>query len=285
MIRVRKTVGIFVWILVLFSLLGEVIVHASQEQVYLDGQWQYADHSKINSGYAVLYRAEGDSKKGYVVGVNAGHGTQGGTDVYTLCHPDGSAKVTGGTTAEGAVSTYAVSYGMTMADGTAEAEVVLAVAKALKDKLLAAGFDVLMLRDGSDVQLDNVARTVMCNQLADCHLSIHFDGDNLEYDKGYFYCSVPDPLKEMYPVSDVWKSSELLGETLVKKLGEGGFSIYGAGHVDLDLTQTSYSTIPSVDIELGNQYSTISDDKIEAYAEALFQGIMDYVISDVTVIK
>ena len=96
---------------------------------------------------------------------------------------------------------------------------------------------------------------------------------------------MPDPLKEMYPVSDVWKSSELLGKTLVKKLGEGGFSIYGAGHVDLDLTQTSYSTIPSVDIELGNQYSTISDDKIEAYAEALFQGIMDYVISDVTVIK
>ena len=51
----------------------------------------------------------------------------------------------------------AVSGGMTFADGTAEAKVTLQMAKILKDRLLAEGYDVLMLRDGDDVQLDNVA--------------------------------------------------------------------------------------------------------------------------------
>ena len=47
------------------------------------------------------------------------------------------------------------------------------MAQILRDKLLASGYDVLMLRDGEDVQLDNVARTVICNNVADCHIALH----------------------------------------------------------------------------------------------------------------
>ena len=68
----------------------------------------------------------------------------------------------------------AVSGGMTFADGTAEAKVTLQMAKILKDRLLAEGYDVLMLRDGDDVQLDNVARSVLANRYADCHISLHW---------------------------------------------------------------------------------------------------------------
>lgn len=60
----------------------------------------------------------------------------------------------------------AVSGGMQFADGTAEAKVTLAMAKVLKDKLLARGYDVLMIREGDDVQLDNIARTVIANNRA-----------------------------------------------------------------------------------------------------------------------
>lgn len=52
---------------------------------------------------------------------------------------------------------------MTFSDGTAESKVTLAMAKVLKDKLLSAGYDVLMIRDGEDVQLDNIARSVIAN--------------------------------------------------------------------------------------------------------------------------
>ena len=151
------------------------VVYEDGGQITLDPSWAYADHSKINSGAAVLYKAA-ENRKEIVVGVNAGHGTSGGTKVKTLCHPDGSAKVTGGTTAAGATEAVAVSSGMTFNDGTPESSVTLRMAQILKEKLLAAGYDVLMLRDEDDVQLDNVARTVICNNAADCHIALHWDG-------------------------------------------------------------------------------------------------------------
>ena len=122
------------------------------ESVSLNPSWQYAEHSAINSGCAVMYKATAN-RKNIVVGVNAGHGTSGGTSVKTLCHPDGSAKTTGGTTGAGATKAVAVSGGMSFNDGTPESSVTLRMAQILKDKLLAAGYDVLMVRDGSDVLL------------------------------------------------------------------------------------------------------------------------------------
>ena len=237
-----------------------------------------ADHSKINSGAAVLYPAPEESgRKGIVIGVNAGHGTAGGAKVKTLCHPDGSAKVTGGSTAAGATEAAAVSGGMTFQDGTPEREVTLRMAQILRDKLLTSGYDVLMLRDSEDVQLDNVARTVICNNVADCHIALHWDsGDGKNYDKGCFYISVPEALKTMEPVASHWQQHDILGTDLVEGLREQGATIYGKGHMGIDLTQTSYSTIPSVDMELGNAYSDHSDVILEQLATGLLAGINTY---------
>lgn len=151
------------------------------------------------------------------IGVNAGHGTSGGASVKTQCHPDGSPKTTGGSTAQGATYATAVSGGMTFNDGTAESTVTLQMAQILKDKLLAQGYDVLMVRTGDDVQLDNVARTVLCNNVADCHISLHWDGDGLGYDKGCFYISVPNGLKSMEPVASHWQEHDALGASLVER--------------------------------------------------------------------
>ena len=84
--------------------------------------------------------------------MNAGHGTSGGASVKTQCHPDGSPKTTGGSTAQGATYAPAVSGGMTFNDGTAESTVTLQMAQILKDKLLAQGYDVLMVRNSDEVQ-------------------------------------------------------------------------------------------------------------------------------------
>ena len=251
------------------------VVYEDGGQITLDPSWTYADHSKINSGAAVLYKAA-ENRKEIVVGVNAGHGTSGGTKVKTLCHPDGSAKVTGGTTAAGATEGVAVSSGMTFNDGTLESSVTLRMAQILKEKLLAAGYDVLMLRDGDDVQLDNVARTVICNNAADCHIALHWDGDGLSYDKGCFYISVPDGLKSMEPVASHWSEHNALGSALVEGLRAQGAKIHGGGSMSIDLTQTSYSTIPSVDMELGNACSDDSDSALELLGDGLVQGVNSY---------
>lgn len=254
------------------------VEYTNLQQITLDSTWEYADHSKINTGAAVLYLASEESgRKGIVIGVNAGHGTVGGAKVKTLCHPDGSAKVTGGSTAAGATEAAAVSGGMTFQDGTPEREVTLRMAQILRDKLLSSGYDVLMLRDSEDVQLDNVARTVICNNVADCHIALHWDsGDGKNYDKGCFYISVPEALKNMEPVASHWQQHDTLGTDLVEGLREQGATIYGKGHMGIDLTQTSYSTIPSVDMELGNAYSDHSDVILEQLATGLLTGINTY---------
>ena len=249
--------------------------YSGTENVYLDSSWEYADHTVINSGYAVLYTAD-SNRKNIVIGVNAGHGTAGGTSVKTLCHPDGSAKTTGGTTGQGATQAVAVSSGMTFKDGTAESSVTLRMAQILRDKLLAAGYDVLMIRDGSDVQLDNIARTVICNNRANCHIALHWDGDGLDYDKGCFYIRVPDGIKEMEPVASHWQQDDALGAALVEGLRGQGAKINGNGSMAIDLTQTSYSTVPSVDMELGNACSDHSDSTLDMLADGLLAGVNSY---------
>lgn len=249
--------------------------YEDQSRIGLDANWKYAGYSEIHSGAATMYLAP-KNRKNRIIGVNAGHGTTGGTSVKTWCHPDYTAKVTGGTTAAGATKAVAVSTGMTFSDGTPESSVTLKEAQMLKELLLDAGYDVLMIRDTDDVQLDNIARTVICNNVADCHIAIHWDGDGLSYDKGCFYMSVPDALKSMTPVADTWKSSEYLGECLISGLKGQGCKIMSSGSMDMDLTQTSFSTVASVDIELGNQSSDHSDGALALLAQGLLEGINEY---------
>ena len=242
-------------------------------QIGLSDSYRYAEFSKINTGKAVLYKSTAQNRKNKTICVNAGHGTSGGSSVKTLCHPDGSPKVTGGTTGAGATSAVAVSGGMTFADGTAESKVTLAMAKILKERLLAQGYDVLMIRESDDVQLDNIARTVIANNNADCHIALHWDSTSSN--KGAFYMSVPDnsAYRAMEPVASHWQQHHKLGEALVGGLRNAGVKIFSGGSMAMDLTQTSYSTIPSVDIELGDKASDHSDAALQKLADGLTAGV------------
>ena len=244
-------------------------------EVALDRSWDYADHAVIASGTAVLYRSANDRKE-VVIAVNAGHGTAGGEEKRVYCHPDRSPKLTHGTNPKGSYKAVAVATGMIFADGTTEAEASLDTARRLRNRLLADGYDVLMIRDADDVQLDNVARTVIANNMSDCLVSIHFDGDGLNYDKGCFYIPVPDEIKDMEPVAGVWEEHERLGNALVKGLKQEGCSRYD-GRIDaLELTQTCYATVPAVVVELGNAQSDISEEALQKYADGLAAGIEEY---------
>lgn len=239
----------------------------------LNPQWTYAGFAKIASGSALLYQSTSVSRNGKVVCVNAGHGTKGGSSVKTQCHPDGTPKVTGGTTGAGATSAVAVSGGTTFQDGTPEAKVTLQAAQKLRDKLLERGYDVLMIRDGDDVQLDNIARTVIANNTADCHIALHWD--STKNDKGAFYMSVPDvaSYRAMEPVASNWQKHHALGDSLISGLRGAGVKIFSSGTMAMDLTQTSYSTIPSVDIELGDTASDHSAATLNTLAEGLAAGV------------
>ena len=244
------------------------------QSVSLTSDMRFAEYSKINSGAAKLYRNHGGVHGSTVICVNAGHGTSGSENYKTLSHPDGTPKLTGGTNAKGAVNSTAISSGMDFNDGISEAKVNLKVALALRDILLARGYSVLMIREDGDQQLDNIARTVLANNCADCHIAIHFDSTGS--DKGAFYMSVPDGLKTMDPVSSTWQKSEAFGEALIGGLRGRGLKIFSGGSMDMDLTQTSYSTVPSIDIELGDKATDHGDAACSRFAEALADGVDAY---------
>ena len=249
---------------------------AAAREVKLDPSWKYADFAKITSGTAMLYRSEAANRKGITVCVNAGHGTSGGSSVKTQCHPDGTPKVTGGTTGAGATTAVAVSSGMSFQDGTAEAKVTLKMAKVLKEKLLARGYDVLMIRETDDVQLDNIARSVIANNLADCHVAVHWDSTST--DKGAYYMSVPNvaSYRAMEPVASTWQKHNAFGDSLIAGLKESGVKIWSGGSLETDLTQTSFSTIPSVAVELGDKTSDYSAAALDRLGNGLADGIDQY---------
>lgn len=245
----------------------------TSEVISFDPSWEYAANSKINSGSATLYHAKPTGARGIVVCINAGHGTQGGSSVKTLCHPDGTPKVTGGTTEAGATEAYAVSTGTTFQDGTPEAVVTLKLALVVKEKLLNAGFDVLMIRESEDVQLDNIARTLMANNKADCHIALHYDGTST--DKGVFFMSVPsqDSYRSMEPVASHYEEHNALGRAVVSSLELCGMKLYDGGAMEMDLTQTSYSTVPSIDLEVGDTVSDYSEQTLNVIADGIVLGV------------
>ena len=250
----------------------------TKKKVKLNSKWKYAKNSKIKKGKATLYTVTSANAKNITICINAGHGTKGGENYKTLCHPDGSPKIVSGSTKAGAKYAVAVAGGMTFKNGTSEKAATLKVAKKVKKLLLDKGYNVLMIREKSDVQLDNIARTLIANHYADCHIAIHYDGDGLSYDKGCFFCSIPNnkSYKNMEPVKSHWKEHMKLGKKTVAGLVKAGVKKMGNGQLPMDLTQTSYSTIPSIDIEVGNQRSDTSSKQIAKVAKGILYGVEKY---------
>lgn len=252
----------------------EIVQETLEDEVISwNPDWKYADFSEIHSSDVTLYRSVAENRKNFIVAVNAGHGTSGGESKSTYSHPDMSPKVTGGTNSKGAVKSMAIASGMDFNDGTPEARATLNLAIVVKDKLLAAGYDVLMIREEEDTQLDNIARTVFANNNADCHIALHYDGT--ESDKGVFYMSVPedDGYRSMEPVASRWQDHEALGQALIEGMREAGVSIFGDGTMSMDLTQTSFSTVPSVDLEVGDAASSRSEEVLAGLADGIVLGL------------
>ena len=77
----------------------------------------------------------------------------------------------------------------------------------------------------------------------------------------------------MEPVASHWESHNRLGECLIAGLKEGGNKIFSSGAMEMDLTQTSFSTVPSVDIELGDKASSHSQETLKKQADGLLSGV------------
>lgn len=252
----------------------ESVSYPKESLIEWDDSWNYAEMSAVHGDTLKLTRP--NDWNGFVVAVNAGHGSLAAAKVKTFCHPDRTSKVTGGSTGAGETKATGANSGTAFLDGTSEAEVVLQLARIVRDDLLERGYGVLMIRDAEDCNLDNIARTVFANNQADCHIALHYAGS--ENDKGFYYTSVPDiaSYKKMEPVASHWQEHNNLGEAILSGVKEEKIKIWESGSLGADLTQTSYSEIPSVDLEVGDRGSDHSEATLQQLSKGIVQGIDHY---------
>ena len=338
-------------------------------EIPFNHNWRFAEYSIIHSDSGYLYYPA-NYWNGYVICVNAGHGTDtkgeqyackdgmhgnsirftdpekkpdsasgygtankygyDGTYLYTLPNSRGVSKMGATGTNKGYFS-YAISDGASLAQRTTiytdklngktytvetshEWGANFINGLVLRDKLLGAGFAVLMIRDEgclsdnseplsfndikittnsvskSKVQLDNVARTVMANNVADAHISLHYDSTDTA--EGAFFINIPTgtngKAQDKYTAIAIDENLEYFnkdntfGEILLDHVKNKGYSCKNAGGSPQysgspnDLTQTCFSTIPSVDIELGGKTCKRDIDSINKFCDGIVTGLTYY---------
>lgn len=212
-------------------------------------------------GKKVTYRVRIKGKQ--VIGIDAGHQAKGNGDKEAI-GPGASvikAKVSSGTTG---VSSRVPEYKLT-----------LAIAKQLKEELIARGYEVVMTRTTNDVDISNKERALLLNEACDIGIRLHCDGSSSSTVKGAtaLYTSTKNP----YVKASVSKNSKLLANALMEHYCEvTGIKNRGGSYRD-DLTGNNWSTIPNVVLEMGFMSNASEDEWMQKRGNQakMVQGIAD----------
>ena len=253
------------------------VIKTGTETITWNSSWEFASFSELhNDSVKIYYPDKKENRKNITVTVNAGHGSPKGEKVYVYCHPDKSPKVASGSTKRGETKAQGVTSGTSLKGGVSESKANLSLALILKRVLLENGYNVLMIREDNDSELDNVARAVYANNNSDCHIALHYNSTNTN--AGAFYGKVPQvkSFVNMYPVSKYWQQHDLLGETLISGMGNRGVKLRGSGPMSIDYVQTSYSTIPSVLVEVGDKASDLGSTTQTLIAMGILDGLNNF---------
>ncbi len=144
---------------------------------------------------------------------------------------------------------------------TPEYKLTLKVAKKLRAKLLARGYDVYMIRTKNNVNISNKKRAVMANKSgADVYIRIHADGSSSSSVSGAsaLYPSKSNP----FVASLSRKSLRLSKMVLSRYCAKTGIKNRGCVKRD-DLTGTNWSKVPVTLIEMGFLSNGAEDRKMQ----------------------
>lgn len=151
-----------------------------------------------------------------------------------------------------------------------EAQYVLDVANAARDKLLEKGYAVIMARESLVNNFENSARSVWANNSADIHVAIHIDAKT--YGPGWYRPSAKMATHPNY--SKHAAQSEKLGTSIENAL-ETTLGMEKFTNRNGVLTGYSYSTIPTAYIELYGVQSKEMADFADTHIQEAAQGIVD----------
>ena len=200
---------------------------------------------------------------GVKVGIDPGHQLKGNMAQEPVA--PGSAetkfKVSGGTQG--------------VATGMPEYECVLQVGLLLRDALQAQGAEVFMTREVNEVDISNIERAAMMNELgADVVLRLHCNGANNPSLSGI----------GMYVKSagDGAEASHAISEYLIKAMGEATGARTEPIHVSDAYSGLNWSTVPSILVEMGYMSNPEEDrllcnsDYQARLVEGMVKGLEDY---------
>lgn len=155
-----------------------------------------------------------------------------------------------------------------------EYEVNLQVALLLKDALEAQGATVYMTRDTNDIDISNVERAEMMNELGvDVVLRLHCNGSTNQSTSGIglYVKSSGDGAEESYAISEV----------LIAAMGEATGANTESVHVRDTYSGLNWSTVPSILVEMGYMSNPDEDEKLcsPEYQSDLVHGMIDGLIT------
>ena len=155
-----------------------------------------------------------------------------------------------------------------------EYEVNLQVALLLKDALEAQGATVCMTRDTNDVDISNVERAEMMNELGvDVVLRLHCNGSTNQSTSGIglYVKSSGEGAEESYAISEV----------LIVAMGEATGANTESVHVRDTYSGLNWSTVPSILVEMGYMSNPDEDEKLcsPEYQSELVHGMVDGLIT------
>ena len=155
-----------------------------------------------------------------------------------------------------------------------EYEVNLQVALLLKDALEAQGATVYMTRDTNDVDISNVERAEMMNELGvDVVLRLHCNGSTNQSTSGIglYVKSSGEGAEESYAISEV----------LIAAMGEATGANTESVHVRDTYSGLNWSTVPSILVEMGYMSNPDEDEKLcsPEYQSELVHGMVGGLIT------
>ncbi|MEK8129040.1 N-acetylmuramoyl-L-alanine amidase [Paenibacillus filicis] len=150
----------------------------------------------------------------------------------------------------------------------------LEASKLLKDKLELLGYRVVMTRESHEVDMSNVGRAQLCNDVqADLAVRIHADGDSSPKTQG---------MSLLYPAwtkenQGIFAQSKEAAELILNKAVAATQASSRGVVPRSDLTGFNWSTVPSVLVEMGFMTNPDEDRRLSdaGYLNILTQGIAD----------